>query len=66
MSWFQDACRNVGLMLHHVGKGAKTPAKPKPAASTDDDERVIVRRTTTVEEVELRRPRPADADGHDV
>ena len=57
MGWFQNLCRNTGLMIHHViaplKKSKKTVVK-KTVEEEKVDEVTILRRTT-IEEIEVRK-----------
>ena len=56
MPWFQQLCRNMGLMIHHTLKPVKKSERQVLSKTVEEeqvDERITLRRTT-IEEVEIR------------
>ena len=57
MSWFEQLCRNVGLMVHNI-KHPDGPVEKKVVNKTVEemqvDETTVLRRTT-IEEIEIQR-----------
>ncbi|MBI1372143.1 MAG: hypothetical protein GC159_05200 [Phycisphaera sp.] len=54
MGWFTDLCRNVGLMIHHIGHPddeKKTRQVVKKEVEEETHGKVTLRRTT-IEEIE--------------
>jgi hypothetical protein len=60
MSWFQQLCRNTGLMIHNVVAPLKKSDKKEIKRTVEEkkvSENVTLRRTT-IDEIEVKR----DAD----
>ena len=63
MTWFEQLCRNMGLMLHNI----QHPERPLDTQTTVKktveekklDETTTLRRTV-IEEIEVRKPRTTD------
>jgi hypothetical protein len=57
MPWFQKACRNLGLTLHHIAKPIKDQPAQKQTLRHDTEEQQLnpttTLRRTTIEEIEV-------------
>lgn len=62
MNWFEKMCRNVGLMVHGICHPDEPGQVVRKHVEEEERDGLILRRTT-IEEIELRKSSPSQADG---